>query len=665
MVQHKARPAGPSPASGLPRRRPPTLPRRILETVDTHFPSVLSSLPPKHKLILASLLDATESLNLATDVLSFFLAIGWRTQVRMGVGPTNPIPTPPSAARVQPVQDQNTAADFATWTLHAHASYAPSPQAALQQIGQDDNSLLGANWESTADMPSAAYFMTINHTAGTIACTVRGSWSLDDAFISSMVAPAPFLGGLAHHGMLACARTLVQECGPKLRAAAVQFPHYRVVFTGHSMGAGVATLAGLILRNEALFLKEHGEHGQGPALVQHAYTSLRFEKSALGGSDVLGGPLPGTVGGGHFPRSTASHEHESPDAATSADASTNIALEHLEVFAIAPGPCMSLDLARACEGWAHSLVHGDDVTPRFNIAGMIAVKQELSNMQWASEVADLWVERAQSAAGRQAARLAGGALKGAWGAVKTVIAPPLRWSAAAKRALMGPSERDLFWGELEGPINMHSHVLARMQYYLPGCLFHLQYKYEHVPCAWDGSADASVFPLPYEGGVSIHDPYVALAATTQATARRPTQTGLQSGHMGSDLIARVTQASKSASGCGEAPGGKMDPPLAGPTPPPKVGLRALHPQLGELQDVRMLSVLPSAAFESPCDGGGKVLTPPQVRHYTPQELQGGAAAHQEHFCRVQWSGRMFMDHSTALTYKHLLHLMQPSDNETA
>ncbi len=114
--------------------------------------------------------------------------------------------------------------------------------------------------------------------------------------ISSMVAPAPFLGGLAHHGMLACARTLVAECGPTVRAAASQFPQYRVVFTGHSMGAGVATLAAMILRNEALFLQEHGGHGDGPALVSEAFSSLRAGHSASADS-VLQGPLPGTVGG--------------------------------------------------------------------------------------------------------------------------------------------------------------------------------------------------------------------------------------------------------------------------------------------------------------------------------------------------------------------------------
>lgn len=638
--------------------------------MERFFPSVLSNLPHKHKLLLASLLDATESLNLATDVLSTFLAIGWRTQVRMGRGASMPVPTPPSRARTTPVHRKSTIADFATCTLYTHASYAPSPGAAMQQLGLPPGSLLQSNWESSADAPSAAYLLTIDHVAYTIMCTVRGSWSAEDALISSMVAPAPFLGGLAHHGMLACARTLVAECGPTIRIAASRFPQYRVLFTGHSMGAGVATLAALILRNEALFLKEHGAHGHGPALVQDSFAPLRGYDTAHCPS-VLKGPLPGTCGGAATaaaPRGDCQgkggghNETGTPEAALRAEDTTVSALEHLEVFAVAPGPCVSLDLARACEGWVHSIVHGDDVTPRFNIAGMIYLKQELSNMQWAEELSELWEHRARnkSPTERQAAAAGGAVLRAAWGVVKGAMGPLLRWSGRAREAVLGPSPRDVFWRELEGPLDMHSHPLARMQYYLPGCLYHLQYKYEHIPCSWDGSAPDHEFPLQYEDGVSIHDPYLGLEATALDTAPSAPQSlarEMQGASTASTCAAQGAEAAeeltaRAAEADGDEVGGEAPP--AHPTPQDVGGL---HPQLGQLQRVRLQNVLPHCSFESPCDGGGGLMTPPQVRHLTPPELAAGAAAHHEYFCRVQWSGRMFMDHSTALMYKHLVHLL--------
>ncbi len=645
-------------ASGRPRRVRST-PRRLLELVDKAFPSVLKTLPPRYKLILASLLDATESLNLATDVLSTFLAIGWRTQVRMGQGAIQAVPSPPSKARVVPVEDACVARDWATWTLHSHASYAPTVSAALAQLDIPHDCLLSANWNATADAPSAAYFLTVDHEHCTIVCTVRGSWSADDALISSMVAPAPFLGGLVHHGMLACARTLVAECGPTIQKAAAQYPHYRVVLTGHSMGGGVAALAGLILRNEALFLKEHSNHGQGPPHVQHAFSSLRFDGGHYypTSSEVLVGALPGTAPlpapqkgckGAQAPRASSVFVEESASEATTGDDSTLSALEHLEVFAVAPGPCMSLDLARACEGWMHSLVHGDDVTPRFNIAAMLVVKQELAGIQWGREVRELWMDHASRMPPPSAAavRAAGGALQATWELVKGITSPPLRWAGAARRAVMGPSPRDLFWRELSGPVNMHSHALARMQYYLPGCLLHLQYKYENVPCSWDGSADASQFPLQYERGVSIHDPYVALdarAADTATTRHATARHADNSTEDHSKLVHPSAVSSLRATSTHD---------------PPRVSVQDYHPQLGGLLATRLDRVLPSEAFETPCDGVGGVLTPPAVRHYPPLDLDQGAAAHQEYFGRVHWSGRMFLDHSTALTYKHLMSITQ-------
>ena len=542
----------------------------------------MAKLPRRYELLADNVFRQIEELHLALDISHVVAAVLWRTQVCIGRGAVSPGRLRATEPVLEPVADTALVAEMATWDLYAHASYAPTVSMALQQLGIPPEDLLAANWSASADVPTAAYMLTVDHAHKTIVLTVRGSWSAEDALINGMAAPAPFLSGLAHHGMALAARALVDEVGGTLLAAADAFPTYRLVLTGHSMGAGVASLAALLLR---------------------AHTGV-------------------TAGRG--------------------------VLHRTSVYGFAPAACMSLALARSCEGWIHSLVHQDDLTPRFHIASMLVVHQEMAGFVWGDELADLWRHWAAHAPPLRAALLRGAAttMAASWKAVAAVYWPLFVACVRVHKAVVGESSREALFRQLAKPIDMHRHPFSGMQYYLPGSLFHLQYAYKDLPSSWRTS-DASAPPLQYDIGVSIHDAFQPLQCAAADTATHWVQSeevlpvpdeaaapGAEQAHthLVHDSVAKALRAT-------------CDPGQhKAPIPP-----SAVQAWSGELSDIRLLRVLPAA-------GQGWNVTGQAV--VDDAGLDAGSAAHHEYFGRVVWSGRMFLDHSTGAMYKHLLALQQ-------
>ncbi|KAJ2952676.1 hypothetical protein O0L34_g7015 [Tuta absoluta] len=100
-----------------------------------------------------------------------------------------------------------------------------------------------------------------DHERETIVVAVRGSISLRDIFTDFTAGSEKFeADGLpedtaAHKGMSMGAAKMLRRLAPVLERSFQQFPHYDLILTGHSLGAGVAVLVALKLRPRYPHLK--------------------------------------------------------------------------------------------------------------------------------------------------------------------------------------------------------------------------------------------------------------------------------------------------------------------------------------------------------------------------------------------------------------------------
>ncbi|CAJ1370538.1 unnamed protein product [Effrenium voratum] len=119
-------------------------------------------------------------------------------------------------------------------------------EAFVELTGAQRADILMANWTEKPFEPAFVIFWV--HRMRWLVLSVRGSceWSAvltDVAAEESLVA-----GGLAHSGMARAARWILSCAGACLAEALKELPEYRLVCTGHSLGADVAELVAVMLR---------------------------------------------------------------------------------------------------------------------------------------------------------------------------------------------------------------------------------------------------------------------------------------------------------------------------------------------------------------------------------------------------------------------------------
>ena len=81
-----------------------------------------------------------------------------------------------------------------------------------------------------------------------IVASIRGTASALDAMRDLIINPSPLYGGMVHSGMRDEANEVITKLKPLIDKTLLQYPDYGVVFTGHSLGAGAASIATLILQ---------------------------------------------------------------------------------------------------------------------------------------------------------------------------------------------------------------------------------------------------------------------------------------------------------------------------------------------------------------------------------------------------------------------------------
>lgn len=114
------------------------------------------------------------------------------------------------------------------------------------QLGLDADDILMANLEGE-ELGLPRHYVARDKQTKSIVIAIRGTNSVSDVLVDLLCDSAPFANGYAHSGMRDAANALYTATLPTLRSALAQNVGYQVVVSGHSLGAGVATLLTKVL----------------------------------------------------------------------------------------------------------------------------------------------------------------------------------------------------------------------------------------------------------------------------------------------------------------------------------------------------------------------------------------------------------------------------------
>lgn len=100
--------------------------------------------------------------------------------------------------------------------------------------------VLESEWEGSTYCPG--FVLSVDHGAKAIVLALRGTVSIHDVLTDLVCQQQPFLQGAAHSGMMKAAEMLLERLWGRIETALVDHPGHSLVLTGHSLGAGTATL---------------------------------------------------------------------------------------------------------------------------------------------------------------------------------------------------------------------------------------------------------------------------------------------------------------------------------------------------------------------------------------------------------------------------------------
>jgi hypothetical protein len=139
-------------------------------------------------------------------------------------------------------------------------SVAKAAAALAPGVTEDDVVLCGGGG---GEMYSPAHFVALDREHSAVTVAIRGSMCLSDVLVDLVcesvpfavplepecqhgAGPVPLLEGKAHRGFLIAAHRLAQQLEPVVLEQLRRNPGFALVVTGHSLGAGVATLLALL-----------------------------------------------------------------------------------------------------------------------------------------------------------------------------------------------------------------------------------------------------------------------------------------------------------------------------------------------------------------------------------------------------------------------------------
>ena len=82
------------------------------------------------------------------------------------------------------------------------------------------------------------FMIFIDKSTKSIVLAIRGTSSIKDAVINAVASETKFLNGYAHKGIFESSQKILHQSSQVLKKAFENYPEYRLIITGHSLGGG-------------------------------------------------------------------------------------------------------------------------------------------------------------------------------------------------------------------------------------------------------------------------------------------------------------------------------------------------------------------------------------------------------------------------------------------
>jgi hypothetical protein len=191
----------------------------------------------------------------------------------------------------------------------------------------DIEDILIADWETLQFSPAS--YVAIDRNEKLVVLAIRGTFNGTDLVTDACSTSVPFLGGFAHSGVVMSAWQIISTRLPQMTRACYENPDFKVLLTGHSMGAAVAVCVAMLLRS--------------------------------GDSDVISAAKNGVEG---LPNSEGAIE---------------AVTKNCSVVSFASPAVVTLDLSLKCKEYVTSIVAGKDVIPRLCYASIRRLLRRLNS----------------------------------------------------------------------------------------------------------------------------------------------------------------------------------------------------------------------------------------------------------------------------------------------
>ena len=162
-----------------------------------------------------------------------------------------------SFSKGKPIPTSVSIRKLLSMSSYALGSYHTDKQSLAHFLSLPEKDILFFN--SVASLGKPACFLALNHHSkeygyiysimARIVTSIRGTQSELDVLRDLIIQPSRLEGGLVHSGMRDEANDVITTLKPLIDKQLIHYPDYRVVFTGHSLGAGAAAIATLVLQS--------------------------------------------------------------------------------------------------------------------------------------------------------------------------------------------------------------------------------------------------------------------------------------------------------------------------------------------------------------------------------------------------------------------------------